>query len=130
MVTQASDSWNPMEVAPLGGVAPEMNPLATDAVCSPVAGVLSDPAGPLPAGDRWGPAAPGEVCSSDPFDDFEDDDFDDEFDDDFEEEWDDDLGDSEYADEFPPDEEEEVESDDDDDSEGGGFNDDPDFDDD
>ncbi|TWT76900.1 hypothetical protein Pla123a_23240 [Posidoniimonas polymericola] len=126
MVTQASDSWNPMEVAPLGGVAPEMNPLATAVVS------FSEVTGPADApqqgdrwqslGDRWGSAAPGEVCSSDPFDDFEDDDFDDEFDDDFEEEWDDDLGDSEYADEFPPDEEEESDDE-------GSFNDDPDFDD-
>lgn len=118
MVTQASESWNPLEAAPLGGVAPEMNPTATDAV------PIGDAA--LPSGDRWRTPAADEVCSSDPFDDFEDDDFDDEFDDDFEEEWDDDLGDSEYADEFPPDEEDGDEDDGDDDSE---FNDDPDFDD-
>lgn len=96
MVTLASTDWMlPPQAAPgaivPGGLSPEMNPVADDV-----------------------------VCSSDPFDDFEDDDFDDEFDDDFEEEWDDDLGDDEYADEFPPDEE--------DGGSGDKFKDDPDFD--
>jgi hypothetical protein len=103
MVTLVSDGlvsegWRPAAEAAPGGLAPEMNPLL-------VAPVYLD----------------GPSCSNDPFDDFDDDDFDDEFDDDFEEEWDDDLGDSEYADEFPPDEDEKED--------GGKFKDDPDFDD-